>query len=105
MGLNSFIIYAVETAPKTIQKGNILSLVLPIVIWVAIFYFLLIRPNKKKTEAHQEMINSLKKGSNVITRGGIKGEIVSITEGFYEIRVDKGVKLTIKKSAVSSVIE
>ncbi len=107
MGLSSFVVYAGETATATTKApgGNIMSLILPIVIWVAIFYFLLIRPNKKKAKAHQEMVSSLAKGSNVITKGGIKGEIVSLTDEYYEIRVDKGVKLTISKNAVTSVIK
>jgi preprotein translocase subunit YajC len=74
-------------------------------IWVAIFYFLLILPNKKKQKKQQEMIDSLKEGTEIWTIGGIKGTIISVNNDFIDIRVDKGVKLTIRKSAVASIIK
>ena len=72
-----------------------------IVVWIAIFYFLIIRPNKKK---QQHLLNSLKEGTEVITIGGIKGTIAFVGEDYVEIRVDKGVKLTFRKSAIANVI-
>ena len=70
-----------------------------VVVWIAIFYFLIIRPNKKKQKQQQDLLNSLKEGTEVITIGGIKGTI-----DYVEIRVDKGVKLTFRKSAIANVI-
>ncbi len=76
-----------------------------ILIWVAIFYFLVIRPNKKKQKAQQELFNSLKEGVEILTIGGIKGTIVFVGEEYVEVRVDKGVKLTFRKTSVSSVVK
>ncbi len=76
-----------------------------ILIWVAIFYFLVMRPNKKKQKAQQELFNSLKEGVEVLTIGGIKGTIVFVGEEYVEVRVDKGVKLTFRKTAISSIIK
>ena len=75
-----------------------------IVVWIAIFYFLIIRPNKKKQKQQQDLLNSLKEGTEVITIGGIKGTIAFAGEDYVEIRVDKGVKLTFRKSAIANVI-
>lgn len=75
-----------------------------IVVWVLIFYFLVMRPNKKKQKQQQELYNSLKEGVEVLTIGGIKGTIAFVGEEYVEIRVDKGVKLTLRKSAISSVL-
>ena len=75
-----------------------------IVVWIAIIYFLLIRPNKKRQKEQQNLLNSLKEGTVVITIGGIKGTIAFVGEDYVELRVDKGVKLTFRKSAIANVI-
>ena len=75
-----------------------------IVAWIGIFYFLLIRPNKKRQKEQQNLLNSLKEGTEVITIGGIKGTIAFVGEDYVELRVDKGVKLTFRKSAIANVI-
>ncbi|MDO4690353.1 MAG: preprotein translocase subunit YajC [Fusobacterium sp.] len=80
------------------------STIIIIVVWVLIFYFLVMRPNKKKQKQQQELYNSLKEGVEVLTIGGIKGTIAFVGEEYVEIRVDKGVKLTLRKSAISSVL-
>ncbi|MCI5724696.1 MAG: preprotein translocase subunit YajC [Fusobacterium gastrosuis] len=75
-----------------------------ILVWIVIFYFLVMRPNKKKQKQQQELYNSLKEGVEVLTIGGIKGTIAFVGEEYVEIRVDKGVKLTLRKSAISTIL-
>ena len=75
-----------------------------IVVWIAIIYFLLIRPNKKRQKEQQNLLNSLKEGTEVITIGGIKETIAFVGEEYVELRVDEGVKLTFRKSAIANVI-
>lgn len=76
-----------------------------VLVWIAIFYFLVMRPNKKKQKEQQELFNSLKEGAEVMTIGGIKGTIAFVGEEYVEVRVDKGVKLTFRKSAIASIIK
>lgn len=83
------------------QYGNML---ITFAIWIAVFYFLLILPNKKKQQKHKAMIDSLTEGTEVLTSGGIKGTIMSTTEEYADIKVDKGVKLTVRKSAIATVL-
>lgn len=80
------------------------STIIIILVWIVIFYFLVMRPNKKKQKQQQELFNSLKEGVEVLTIGGIKGTIAFVGEEYVEVRVDKGVKLTFRKSAISSVL-
>ena len=75
-----------------------------VIVWIAIVYFLIIRPNKKKQKQQQDMYSALKEGTEVVTIGGIKGTIAYVGEEYVEVRVDKGVKLTFRKSAIASVI-
>jgi preprotein translocase subunit YajC len=99
--LNQFISYAADATPN--PAAGIINLVVVLVVWGGIFYFLLIRPNKKREKQHKEMLSNLKVGDVVITTGGIKGEIVAITDEFIELRVDKGVKISFKKSVIATV--
>ena len=57
--------------------GKYGGMILTFAIWIAVFYFLLILPNKKKQKKQQEMLDSIKEGSEVITVGGIKGTDMS----------------------------
>ena len=97
--LNNFILQAADGSSPT----NYVGMAITLAVWGAVFYFLLIRPNKKKQKQHQEMMTDLKEGTPVITSGGIKGDVATVTDEFVIIRVDKGVKLTVKKSSISSV--
>lgn len=76
-----------------------------IAVWVAIIYFFMILPNKKKQKKQKEMFDSMKEGDEIVTIGGIKGTISTIEEDYIQIRVDKGVHLTIRKSAVAVVLK
>ncbi|MBR8700581.1 Sec translocon accessory complex subunit YajC [Fusobacterium sp. DD29] len=78
---------------------------LTFIIWIAVFYFLLILPNKKKQKKQKQMLDSIKEGVEVLTVGGIKGTVASVNEEYIELRVDKGVKITLRKSAISAVLE
>lgn len=97
--LNDFVVYAAGATGKSSSMGIIFTLA----IWGAVFYFLLIRPNKKRQKQHKEMMENLKEGVAIITSGGIKGEVSVVTDEFVIIRVDKGVKLTVKKSSITSI--
>ncbi len=76
-----------------------------IAVWIAVIYFFMILPNKKKQKKQKEMFDSMKEGDEIVTIGGIKGTISSVEEDYIQIRVDKGVHLTIRKSAVAVVLK
>jgi preprotein translocase subunit YajC len=76
---------------------------LPLVAIIAIFYFLILRPNNKKQKETQRMLSALRKGDRVVTIGGIHGVIQSVKESTVIIKVDQNVKLEFNRSAVSSV--
>ena len=69
----------------------------------AVFYFLLIRPQKKKESDRKKMINELKKGDNIITVGGLYGKVVSVEDTSVLAQVDEGTKVRIDKTAISSL--
>ena len=85
---------------------GVLYQILPFIILIAIMYFMLIRPQKKKDKEIASMRASLKTGDTIVTIGGIVGKIVKIKDDAVIIQVgaDK-VKMEIMKWAVSTVIE
>ena len=76
---------------------------LPLVAIIAIFYFLILRPQSKKQKETQRMLSALKKGDRVVTIGGIHGIIQSIKDSTIIIKVDDNVKLEFNRAAVSAV--
>jgi len=77
---------------------------LPIIILFAIFYFLLIRPQQKKAKEHKEMIANLKKGTRIITSGGIYGTIISLDDTTIGLEIAEKVKIKLSRGNVAAVI-
>ena len=78
--------------------------VLMMVVFVAIFYFLLIRPQQKKAKDHQAMISKLSAGDEVVTSGGILGRIVEVGDAFVTIEVADSVRVKVQKGQVTSLM-
>lgn len=66
----------------------------------AIFYFLLIRPQKKQQQAHEEMVGSLAKGDEVATLGGVIGKIIHITDDRVTIKTAGDTRIEVERSKV-----
>lgn len=69
----------------------------------AIFYFILIRPQQKQRKMHEETIKSLKKGDNVVTAGGVIGEVVHIKDTGSAVSMDD--EITISSAGTRMLIE
>ena len=76
----------------------------PIVLIFVIFYFLLIRPQQKKQREHQKMLESIRKGDQVVTSGGIYGTVVGVKENIVVLKIADNVKIEVAKSAVSHIV-
>ena len=78
--------------------------ILLLVGFVAIFYFLLWRPQAKRRKEHQALMTSLAKGDEVVTAGGILGQVTNVEDDFVMVRVARNLELRVQKSAVSSTL-
>lgn len=85
------------------NPNPIMSLV-PIVAIFVIFYFLLIRPQQKQAQAHQKMLDALKKGDRILTTGGFYGTIVGVKGSDLEVKFSETVKLLVARSAVAKFL-
>jgi preprotein translocase subunit YajC len=76
----------------------------PLVLLLVVFYFILIRPQQKKAKAHQELLKTLRPGDKVVTSGGVLGTILTVKEKTITIR-SSDTKLEVTKGAVSEIVE
>lgn len=83
------------------QQGGIAGLLLPIALFVGIFYFLILRPQKKKQQQHEKMLSSINRGDTVITAGGFFGKVSDVMDDSYIVEIAEGVKTRILKSSIS----
>jgi preprotein translocase subunit YajC len=72
-----------------------------ILVMVLVFYLLLIRPQRKRSQEHDQMVSKLERGDEVVTIGGMHGVIKRMTEDTVVLEVDKGVRITFARSAIS----
>ncbi|NLV71593.1 MAG: preprotein translocase subunit YajC [Actinobacteria bacterium] len=79
-------------------------LIIYVVAFIAIFYFMAIRPQQRQRRAHAALLASLKKGDSVVTASGIYGKVKRVEENFVVIEVAKGVNMKIARRAVAEII-
>jgi preprotein translocase subunit YajC len=80
-------------------QGGTTTLIMMVAMF-AIFYFLLIRPQSKKAKEHQNMLNALQKGDEVVTGGGVVGRISGITDKIVTLEVSEKVRVRVLKAQI-----
>ena len=77
---------------------------IPLVILFVVFYLFLIRPQMKRAKEHKQLVESLSKGDEVVTTGGLLGRITDVGDNFVLMEVAKGVEVKVQKQAVSAAM-
>ena len=77
---------------------------LPLILIFVVFYFVLIRPQTKKQKEHQEMVNALELGNEVVTAGGILGKIQEMSENYVQLEISENVTIKIQRQTISSLL-
>ncbi|HEV8501978.1 MAG TPA: preprotein translocase subunit YajC [Casimicrobiaceae bacterium] len=77
---------------------------LPMIAIFVVFYFLLIRPQQKRSKEQRELLSALEKGNEVITAGGMVGRIARINDQYVTLEVASGVEITVQRSSVSQLL-
>ena len=91
-------------AATSSQAGGGLSTILMLVVFFVIFYFLLIRPQSKRAKEHQNLVNNLQKGDEVITTGGILGRITNIDDTILTLALNDTVEIKVQRNAISGIL-
>lgn len=89
-----------SSAPQGMGLANIVMLL----VFFAIFYFILIRPQIKQNKQHKELVASLSKGDEIVTSGGLLGKIKEVGDDFVMIEIANGVEVRQQRQAVSIVM-
>jgi len=79
------------------------QMLLPMAVIFLIFYFLLLRPQKKKEIAHRKFLEGLKKGDEVVTQAGLLGRIANISDNVVTLEVADKVKIRVTKNTIAGL--
>ena len=80
------------------------SSIIMMVLFAVVFYFLLIRPQSKRQKEHKSMLDSIQKGDEVVTSGGILGKVNKLTDSFIVLNVGNNVEMKFQKHSVTATL-
>jgi preprotein translocase subunit YajC len=92
-----------QTGGAGAQSGGF-SMLVPLLLMFAVFYFLLIRPQQKKQRKHQDMLKSLKVGDRIITSGGLCGTIVEGGEHFIKLEIADKIRVDVGRGYIAGPV-
>ena len=92
-----------QTAGAAGPLGGLMEF-LPIILMFGVLYFLMIRPQMKKAKEHKALLESLAKGDEVVTQGGLAGRIAKVGDDFVTISIADNVDIQMQKAAISLVL-
>ena len=83
--------------------GSMLGLFLPFLLVFVVFYFFIIRPQRKREEQRKTMISAVKKGDRIITIGGVHATITKVEDNSVLAEIDSNIKVRLEKHAIASI--
>ena len=92
-------------AQAAAQQPSMLASFIPLILIFLIFYFLLIRPQQKKQKEHKVLLDSIQRGDEILSSGGILGKVIKVDNDKLTVEISKGVNVTIIRSTVADVIK
>ena len=92
-------------AQAAAQQPSMLASFIPLILIFLIFYFLLIRPQQKKQKEHKILLDSIKRGDEILSSGGILGKVIKVDNDKLTVEIAKGVNVIIIRSTVADVIK
>lgn len=105
--IGALLAQASQPAPTPPSGGTIFwAQIFPLLLIVAVFYFLLFRPQKRERDKHAQMLAAMKRGDRVQTIGGIYGTIVDVRESEVTLKVDEtnNVKIRMNRAAIKEIL-
>jgi preprotein translocase subunit YajC len=90
------------------QQGDgmtgLVSSLLPFLLIILVFYFLILRPQQKRQKERQKLLESIKKGDKVITSGGVHGTVEGIEEKTVLVKIAENTKVKVDRSAITAIV-
>jgi len=97
-----FSLILLQQAPGGME--SIFSSIVPFILIIVIFYFLILRPQQKRQKERGKLLESIKKGDKVITAGGVHGTIEGIEDKTLLLKIAENVKIKVERSSVATII-
>jgi preprotein translocase subunit YajC len=85
------------------SDGGFINLIMLVVLFV-VFYFLLIRPQTKRAKEHKQMVDSLAKGDEIVTNGGVLGRIVNLGDNFIVLEIATNTEIKVQRQSIAAVM-
>ncbi len=76
-----------------------------LIVMMGVFYFVLIRPQQRRAKEHAELVRTLEVGDDIVTSGGIYGEVTAVDGEVLRLEVAKGVEILMARDAVAELVE
>ncbi len=93
-----------QTAGAPPAGPSALGSLLPLIIMIVLFWFLLLRPQMKRQKEHKQMLEALGKGDEVVTNGGVLGRVVKVGDSVVELEVAEGLTVKVQKQAIAQML-
>ena len=93
-----------EPGAAVAQQGNPLTFWGMMIVMVAIFYFMIIRPQSKRNKEHKALMGALSKGDEVVLSGGMMGRVTKVVDEYVVVDVANNVEISFQKAAVTAVL-
>lgn len=100
----SLFISTAHAAGEAAQQPSLMANILMIAVFIAIFYFLIWRPQAKRAKEHRNLVESLGVDSEVVFAGGLMGKITKIDGDYAVIELSRGVEIKVQRACVISVL-
>ena len=84
--------------------GSQFQFALLMAAFIALFYFMLIRPQQKRAKEHQNLLSKLASGDEVVTTGGLLGKVIEVGESFITLEIADGVRIKVQKMQVTQLM-
>ena len=85
------------------MQSSLMSM-LPLVLMFVVLYFVMIRPQMKKSKEQKTMVDALAKGDEVVTQGGLAGRITKVGESYVSVEIAEGTEVVIQKPSIGLVL-
>ena len=99
----SFLPVLAQAAPAGGSPNDLIASLLPMVLIMVVFYFLLIRPQQQRMKQHRQMVSELKKGDAIVTSGGFIGKVKGLTDEDVSVEIAPNVVVKVVRSTISEV--
>lgn len=93
-----------QTAGIAADPTGSLMQLLPMILMFVVLWFLMVRPQMKKSKEHKALIAQLAKGDEVVTQGGILGKIVKVGDSYVTVEIATGTEVVVQKPSIGLVL-